>query len=738
MNNFYFVIGCYFTAFGVLLPGIYVYFKDRKKTLNKVHFLFSFVVSIWSFFAGSAVLASDRKTSLFLFRLEHAGVVFIPSVYLHLVLILVGLQQKYKKIIYIMYGCSLVLFVLNFTDLVVKSVSPKFYFPYYKDPGNAYPFLVFLFAFGVLYAFYLLFATYRKFIGHQRNRLKLFLIATVIGFIGGLPSFLPVYDVNIPYPVIYLTPIYSIIFAYAMVKYRLMDITVAVGRGTALALTFFLGILPVALAVFLLQKVFPLTIPIALIIILAVILSFLFTKIQPFSERFVQKKLFKTQLNYYQILQKFSQDMVTALDLKGLLERFDKTLREAMQVTSVAIYLTGPMNGKYPLTHASDISGGVIPILRNKEKESIDEAVTIESIGVAASHHSSIIPLWKSGDALVAMAYQAKDVLVLGEMEMMAREKENKRLVEAIVQMKEAKAEVCLPLKRDGKMVGIALLGPREGDRYYSPDDLSLLHTLAQNACVAVQNALMVEEIKRSYQMLQRVDRLTAMGSLIAGVSHEIRNPLMPISFLMETIADPTEDKKLLMRLHKYSKESLRRITNVLDEMDEFARPYTPALQKININRITDDALSLLDKQVKAHKQEVIKEYSTLPDALFDSGRLKQALADILLNAIEANPKGGKIHVRTRQIQLKKTRTQPARTGIQIEIADSGCGIAERDIEKVFDPFFTTKHKSMMREGTGLGLALAHRIVEEHHGSIEIRSTVGKGTTVFINLPMGI
>jgi signal transduction histidine kinase len=246
----------------------------------------------------------------------------------------------------------------------------------------------------------------------------------------------------------------------------------------------------------------------------------------------------------------------------------------------------------------------------------------------------------------------------------------------------------------------------------------------------------MVEEIKRSYQMLQRVERLTAMGSLIAGVSHEIRNPLMPISFLMETIADPVEDRNLVMRLHKYSKESLRRITNVLDEMDEFARPYTPALQKININRITDDALRLLDKQVKAQKQEVIKEYSTLPDAMFDGGRLKQAFADILLNAVEANPKGGKIHVRTRQIQLKKTKTQPARTGIQIEIADSGCGIAEGNLERVFDPFFTTKHKSMMREGTGLGLALAHRIVEEHHGSIELRSTVGKGTTVFVNLPL--
>jgi len=734
----YFVLGCYIAAVSALLSGLIVSFGDRKKALNRIYFLFSMAIFLWSASLGSAVIAPNPETSLFLFRLEHVGVVFIPTVYLHMVLILVGLQQKYKKIIYIMYVSSAVLFGLNFTRLIVKSVSPKFYFPYYKNPGTAYPLLFFLFAVGVFYALHLLFTTYRKLSGYQRNRLKLFFGASIVGYIGGLPAFLPLYNVNpSPFP-IYLTPAFYFIFAYAIVKYRLIDVHEAISRGAMYVITILLGILPTAIIVFVLQKVYPLTIPITLVFIIAVFLALMFNKIHPFSERFVQRRLFKTQLNYYQILQKFSQDMVSALDLKSLLERFDKTLRESMQVTSVAIYLTGPMNGKYPLTHASDVSGDIIPILRNKDKEGIDEAVTIEGIGLAASHHSSMIPLWKSGDALVAMAYQAEDVLVLGEMEMMAREKDNRRLEEAIAQMKEAKAEVCLPLKRDGKMVGIALLGPREGDRYYSPDDLSLLHTLAQNACVAVQNALMVEEIKRSYQMLQRVERLTAMGSLIAGVSHEIRNPLMPISFLMETIADPTEDKKLVMRLHKYSKESLRRITNVLDEMDEFARPYTPALQKININRIMDDALRLLDKQLTAQKQEVITEYSELPEAMFDSGRLKQALADILLNAIEANPKGGKIHVRTRQIQLKKTRSQSARTGIQIEIADSGCGIAERDIEKVFDPFFTTKHKSMMREGTGLGLALAHRIVEEHHGSIELRSAVGKGTTVFINLPVGI
>jgi signal transduction histidine kinase len=466
---------------------------------------------------------------------------------------------------------------------------------------------------------------------------------------------------------------------------------------------------------------------------LAVAFALLFTRIHPFSERFVQKRLLKTQLNYYQILRNFSNEMVTALDLRDLLKRFDQTLREAMQVTSVAIYLTGPLNGKYPLTHPLNRNSDIFAVLRN-ERKAVDEAVLLQTASMAATHHSGIIPLWRSGDALVAMAYRAKDVLVLGEMEMEARD--DPRMQEAIVQMKEAKAEICLPLKRDGKMIGIALLGPREGDRYYSPDDLGLLHILGQNACVAVQNALLVEELKKSYLLLQRTQRLAAMGSLIAGVSHEIRNPLMPISFLMDSITDASMDKDLLARLSEHSRESLRRIVNVLDEMDQLARPYTPSFKKAAINQIADDALLLLDTQIKLRKQEVVRQYETLPPALVDSERLKHALLDILLNAVEANAENGKIYVRTREVLMKPTRTNPSRTGIQIEITDTGCGIPEKNLERVFDPFFTTKHKSLMREGTGLGLAIAHRIVEEHHGSMEIRSEEGKGTTVFVNLPV--
>ncbi len=731
----YFVIGCYLTAFSILLTGLFVYLKNRQKPLNRIHLLFSIASSIWSFFLGAAVIAPDPESSLILFRIEHVGVVFIPTMYLHLALVLVGLEHKYKKLIYSMYVYSAVLFFLNFTDLIVKSSTPKLYFPYYKNPGSAYPFVLLLFVFGVSYAFHQLFAAYRKQIGYQRNRLKLFLIATVIGFSGGLPTFLPAYNVYNSYLTIYLTTIYAFILAYAIVRYRLMDITVAINRGTAFVLTILLGLLPTAIIIYFLQKVFPLTIPIAFTIVLAVSLAFLFNKIHPFSERFIQKRFFKTQTNYYQVLRKFTNDMVTAVDLGDLLKRFDQTLREAMQVTSVAVYLTAPPNGKYPLSHASDDTGNLITVFKGKNEQDEMANALLAGISMASSHHTGIIQRWKSGDALVSLAYEAKDVLVLGEMEMMAG-RDDKKMHEAIVQMKEAKAEVCMPLKRDGKMIGMALLGPRNRGQYYSPQDLDLLHMLGQNACVAIQNAILVEEIKRSYEIVHRMHRLAAMGTLIAGVSHEIRNPLMPLGFLIDMVGDTAKNDETLKQIHKHSSESIRRIISVLDEMDEFARPQKPVFGKADVNAVLDDALALLDAQIKLQKQEVIKEYAALPAIMVDEKRLRQAAWDIILNAIEANQPGGRITLYTREIQLKGINGRPLMPGVQIEIRDTGCGIPPENIERVFDPFFTTKHESLLREGTGLGMAIAHKIIEEHSGSVEIRSELGRGTSVFVNLMM--
>lgn len=719
------------TSILVLLLGCFVFLKNKIAKPNRLFLLETLTISLWLFFDYMMYTSHSSEKAFMWAKASYVGAIFIPPVFLHFSLSFLGTIKFRRHLIVSYVSGILFLLVLLLTDHLLSGAK-QHYWGYYPTIGFLHIYFMIYYSFGIGTTYWALYSQSKDKArpAEERNKIKFVFLAFVIGFMA-LSDTLPKYGIEF-YPIgfVFLS-IWMLLVTYAIIKHRLFDIQVVISRGAAYTLTFFLGILPAAIIIYFLQKVFPLTVPITLVLSLAAVLAFLFHKIYPFSQQFVQKRLFKKRLDYYEILRKFSRDMTTALDIQNLLQRFDKTLQEAMQVSSVAVYLTGPMNGKYPLMHVSGkrdfIIGRLQRSMRRLPAQSSDGQENIDS---AAAHHSGLIPQWKSGDALVEMAYRAKDVLVLGEMQMMAREKENDTLEKAIVQMKEAKAEVCVPLKRDGRMIGMALLGPRANDGYYSPEDLDLLHIVGQNACVAVQNALFVEDLKRSYQFLYRTQRFAALGELVAGLCHEIRNPLMPISYLLELIANPAVAQERIKRQRLAAWHALHRITNVLNEIEELAMPYKPVFSPTDIRGIIDEALTLLEPEIKRKKQNVLREYAALPEVMVDAERLKQAFTDLLLNAVEASLNTSMISVRTREISLQGARA------IQIEIADNGCGIAPENIERVFDPFFTTKHKSIAREGTGLGLSLAHRIVEDHHGTIELISAVGKGTKVLINLPV--
>src|SRR5574337_818179 len=507
------------TSVLLLLLGSLVFLKNPKSKPNILFFLEKLAISIWLYSDYRMFSANLPGEAFFCFITAYIAIIFIPVFFLHFTLVFLGIH-KLKKLLIVSYllGGFFELALL-LTDDLISGVT-KHYWGYYCKVGFLHTFFLIIFAFMVALSLWLLYRNVkdRTRSAEERNKIKLVLSAYIVAYQAWV-DFLPKYGFEL-YPVgSIFVGIWVFVVTYVIVKHRLFDIHVVIRRGTTYALTFFLGILPSAIIVYSLQKMFPLTAPIALVVSLAVVLSFVFHKIYPYSERFVQKRLFKKRMDYYKVLHKFSDDLVTALDLQNLLQRFDETLHEVLQVSSVEFYLTGPLNEKYPLIHASAKRDFVVGRLQKSMETPPEQKRKREDTEMAASHTSNLIPQWKSDDALVSLAYQAEDVLVLGEMEMMAREKKNETLDRAITQMREAKAEVCMPLKREDNMIGFALLGPREQDKYYAPGDLELLHIIGQNACVAIQNALLVENMIRSYQTLHRTQRFAALGELVAGLS---------------------------------------------------------------------------------------------------------------------------------------------------------------------------------------------------------------------------
>lgn len=234
-----------------------------------------------------------------------------------------------------------------------------------------------------------------------------------------------------------------------------------------------------------------------------------------------------------------------------------------------------------------------------------------------------------------------------------------------------------------------------------------------------------IEQLQQLSSQLIRTEKLAAMGTLSAGVAHEVNNPLASISSLIQMMQAKTDlDESTREKLILISTQ-IRRITRVTKDMMDFARVRPAAKNPVGVNEIIETALRLASFDTSFQKLLVEKRTAeNLPEIFADADQLQQVFLNLFLNARDAMPEGGKLN-----IEANKTADE-----IQIKIADSGNGIEQKDLKKIFDPFFTTKSAG---KGTGLGLAVCYGIITAHGGRIEVSSNDGNGTTFTIFLPVG-
>jgi two-component system NtrC family sensor kinase len=239
-------------------------------------------------------------------------------------------------------------------------------------------------------------------------------------------------------------------------------------------------------------------------------------------------------------------------------------------------------------------------------------------------------------------------------------------------------------------------------------------------------------------QEVQQAEKLAVVGQLAAGIAHQIGTPLNVISgsaeyLMMEWGADKPRPQELEIIVAQ-----TERITKLIRQLMNFARPARIDLRPLNLNDLLQEVLTLTEHQIAKEKIDVRSDFqANLPPIMGDANQLEQAFLNIIINAWHAMPGGGTMTLTTRLLPGSDRQRRPGRAGgpgIETSIADTGTGIAPDHMGRIFDPFFSTKG---VGKGTGLGLAISRRIVEDHHGSIEVESGPGKGTTFTIWLPLG-
>jgi two-component system sensor histidine kinase AtoS len=250
---------------------------------------------------------------------------------------------------------------------------------------------------------------------------------------------------------------------------------------------------------------------------------------------------------------------------------------------------------------------------------------------------------------------------------------------------------------------------------------------------------------------LHRADRLAALGQMAAGIAHEIKNPLASIRTFAQLVSRKHQDQSFVERFDRIVPHELDRINGIVEELLELAKPARLQCAPVDTPALLQRVLEVYAERMQQQHILLKTAFPTaLPPLLADAEQLYRGFANIILNAIEAMPAGGELVLTCRPVpkalvdfaapSLQQALTEPQATpsldldlyasDIEVVCSDTGVGIPAEQLEVLFTPFHTTKPK-----GTGLGLALTHKIIEEHHGSIHVASTVGQGTVVTVTLP---
>lgn len=274
--------------------------------------------------------------------------------------------------------------------------------------------------------------------------------------------------------------------------------------------------------------------------------------------------------------------------------------------------------------------------------------------------------------------------------------------------------------------LGLDLTGRRKNGTEF-PIEVSLSFVPDEQGSLAMAFITDISDRVAMERQARQVEKLTALGTLAAGIAHEVNNPIGVISSRIELMLLEAEGQDLpvehledLRVLHRHA----QRLGRIAESLLSFARQHQRELRPVDVNDVVEETLMLVGKQISKGGIHVLTALDpTLPPVLGDATALGQVLMNLVLNSRDAMPNGGTLRIETSRVQ-----GQPG--SIRLAVSDTGCGIPPEVLGKISEPFFTTKP-----EGTGLGLSVSYKIVREHGGTVEVRSEPGHGTTFTIVLP---
>mgnify|MGYP001559249281 CR=1 FL=1 len=717
-----------FTFFGLIigvscfLLSLIVFGFSR----NKIHAIwawFNVSVSIWGwgcYFIG--VSFDNYAKATISWKVFVSGITFIPILCYHFVSEYAETRNYlFLRFCYFQGICFLIINI--FSEFLVNRLIFRFNSFYYLQASVFYSFYFTIWSLIVCVSFLILFKYYNVVVGLRRIQAAYLFYGMLLGFLGGSTTAPLAWGINLyPYGH-FLTWFYAVISTYAILRYRLLDLNLLLTRTSIFVLVYsiVLGI-PFALAFGWRQKLINLfnegwwLVPLIVMTVLATAGPFIYLYIQ----RRAEERLFQEQRRYQATLRQASYGMGRIKDLKRLLNLIVHIVTRTVGLEFSTVYI-------YDLK------------LKNFQLGASRSRVVQFNTKEIIAENSPLI------EQLIAM----KEPLVYEEIKQRTQDYGDHKLARLETALKEINAAVVVPSFVDDHLLAFIVLGQKVSNRLYSEEDLVVFSILANQAALAIENAQFYEDVKKTHEQLVRAEKMATIGTMADGLSHQINNRLHALGFIAGDALDsiklkknsslPSDVQELMIDLE----HALARIQDNVEQGGEivqgllkYTRKGEEGFAPVDLDKLIDAAIEMTQFKIKKSDMIVLRDYANnLPKIKGNFTQLQEVFFNIIDNAYDA--------MMQRKTERKEPGYQPTlkihavqeNNHLNIVLEDNGMGVKDEDKQKLFTPFFTTKLSS--KKGTGLGLYVIQKIIEENHGGkVAYTSEYMKGTTARVELPV--
>jgi signal transduction histidine kinase len=684
---------------------VLVLYRDYHSRINRTFAYFLGGLAIWNF--GVFMLRASRNPGTALFW-EHAvfvGLIGVPALYYHFVLLFLNLTQKWRRLLVTAYALAAVFMVFNPTALFIRDVKLTEW-GYAPVGGPIYALFLGYMQVYMLIGLAQLALAYRGIqSSFRRNRAKLILWGTTISLLGGyvdviraiVPRLEHLYPLGIP-----ANALFALLLGVAVVRYRLVDVGV-IAKRVAIYGGLVAGMLPlvIGLGIFVETRwetrfAFSLREDLVLAFLLAVVLTLLTRSI----EGWLDRVMFRKRYGFQEILSDLRGRMGSFLDVSRLADTLVQNLVHRIPLTHGVLYLYTPEFGEYRVARV--VSSG---------------AVEREWTALRVYH------------PLVRWLREHDELLVTEEIQL--RRGMAEALAEAEADLAEMQVALLIPLESEGELLGILALGEKLSGEVFDAQELELLEVLAGQATIALQTSRLYEEVKHSNEQLIEADR--QRSRFLAQFSHELRTPLNSIiGFSKMLLKSPggtlsPEDTGDIEAINSNGLHLLNLINDVLDFSKIESEKVELTVEPVAVAPLVAECLRSTVSLIRGRKVLLHQQVEPdLPLVQADRTKVRQVLLNLLSNAVKFTPEGDvTVRVETRDHELL------------VSVADTGIGIPEVDQPKLFKAFQQLDGKvHLPLGGTGLGLAISKTFVELHGGKIWMQSRPGRGSTFSFTLPL--